>query len=40
MAANTAYLAPGEGETIFSVSASPIKFGAGALAELGADAAV
>ena len=38
MAANTAYLAPGEGETVFAVSSSPIKFGAGALRELGADA--
>ncbi|MCC7215138.1 MAG: iron-containing alcohol dehydrogenase [Burkholderiales bacterium] len=38
MSANPAYLAPGEGETVFSVSASPIKFGAGALRELGADA--
>ena len=38
MAANTTYLAPGEGETVFSVSASPIKFGVGALGELGADA--
>mgnify|MGYP003445837192 CR=1 FL=1 len=38
MAANTTYLAPGEGETVFSVSASPIKFGVGALRELGADA--
>ncbi len=38
MAANTGYLAPGDGETIFSVSSSPIKFGAGALRELGADA--
>jgi alcohol dehydrogenase class IV len=36
--ANAVYLSPGEGETIFSVSSSPIKFGAGALAELGADA--
>ena len=38
MSASTPYLAPGEGETIFSVSASPIKFGPGALAEVGADA--
>ena len=38
MSANATYLAPGQGETIFSVSSSPIKFGAGALAELGADA--
>jgi alcohol dehydrogenase class IV len=34
----TEYLAPGEGETVFTVSSSPIKFGAGALRELGADA--
>jgi len=32
------YLAPGEGETVFTVSATPIKFGVGALRELGADA--
>jgi alcohol dehydrogenase class IV len=38
MSANAVYLAPGQGETIFSVSSSPIKFGAGALAELGLDA--
>lgn len=38
MAANTTYLAPGEGETVFSVSAAPIKFGPGALREVGADA--
>lgn len=38
MSATTPYLAPGEGETIFSVSSSPIKFGPGALAEVGADA--
>ncbi len=38
MATNPGYLAPGEGETVFAVSASPIKFGAGALRELGADA--
>ncbi len=38
MSANAVFLAPGEGETVFSVSASPIKFGAGALRELGADA--
>ena len=38
MSANAVYLAPGQGETVFSVSASPIKFGAGALAELGTDA--
>lgn len=38
MAANTTYLGPGEGETVFSVSAAPIKFGPGALRETGADA--
>lgn len=38
MSANAVYLAPGQGETVFSVSSSPIKFGAGALAELGMDA--
>lgn len=38
MSANAVFLAPGEGETIFSVSAAPIKFGVGALGELGADA--
>jgi alcohol dehydrogenase class IV len=38
MSSNTTYLSPGEGETVFSVSASPIKFGVGALSELGADA--
>jgi alcohol dehydrogenase class IV len=38
MSANAVYLSPGAGETVFSVSASPIKFGAGALRELGADA--
>ena len=32
------YLAPGEGETVFTVSSTPIKFGVGALRELGADA--
>jgi alcohol dehydrogenase class IV len=36
--ANASYLVPGAGETVFSVSSSPIKFGAGALRELGADA--
>jgi len=36
--ANATFLAPGEGETVFAVSASPIKFGPGALRELGADA--
>jgi len=38
MSANAAFLSPGQGETVFAVSASPIKFGAGALSELGADA--
>jgi hydroxyacid-oxoacid transhydrogenase len=38
MSANAIFLSPGEGETVFSVSASPIKFGPGALRELGADA--
>ena len=38
MSANAVYLAPGQGETVFSVSSSPIKFGAGALAEIGQDA--
>ncbi|MCC7328008.1 MAG: iron-containing alcohol dehydrogenase [Burkholderiales bacterium] len=38
MSANASYLAPGEGETIFSVNSAPIKFGAGALGEVGADA--
>lgn len=37
MSAST-FLSPGEGETVFSVSSAPIKFGAGALRELGADA--
>jgi len=32
------YLATGEGETVFAVSSVPIKFGPGALRELGADA--
>jgi len=38
MSANTTFLAPGEGETVFTVSSAPIKFGAGALSEVGADA--
>jgi alcohol dehydrogenase class IV len=38
MSANSTYLSPGDGETIFSVSSVPIKFGPGALRELGADA--
>ncbi len=38
MSANASFAAPGEGETVFTVSSAPIKFGAGALSELGADA--
>jgi alcohol dehydrogenase class IV len=38
MSANAVFLSPGQGETVFAVSAAPIKFGAGALSELGADA--
>jgi alcohol dehydrogenase class IV len=38
MSANPTYLAPGDGETVFAVSSVPIKFGPGALRELGADA--
>jgi hydroxyacid-oxoacid transhydrogenase len=38
MSSNPGYLAPGEGETVFAVSSVPIKFGPGALRELGADA--
>jgi hydroxyacid-oxoacid transhydrogenase len=38
MTASTAIPAPAEGETIFTVNSVPLKFGAGALAELGADA--
>ncbi|MFO1198538.1 MAG: hydroxyacid-oxoacid transhydrogenase [Burkholderiaceae bacterium] len=38
MSANPTYFAPGSGETVFSVSAAPIKFGPGALRELGDDA--
>jgi len=38
MSTNTTYLAPGEGETVFAVTSSPIKFGPGALREIGADA--
>ncbi|MBW6493176.1 MAG: iron-containing alcohol dehydrogenase [Burkholderiaceae bacterium] len=38
MSANASFLTPGAGETVFSVSSSPIKFGPGALRELGADA--
>lgn len=38
MATNSTYFATGEGETVFSVNAAAIKFGVGALRELGADA--
>ena len=38
MSMSETYLKPGEGETVFSVNPSPIKFGAGALRELGSDA--
>ena len=38
MSNSTTFFAPGEGETVFSVSAAPIKFGPGALREIGADA--
>ena len=38
MSTNATFLAPGEGETVFSVSSTPIKFGPGALREVGADA--
>ena len=38
MSANMTFLSPGEGETVFTVTPAPIKFGAGALRELGADA--
>ncbi len=38
MSANATFLTPGEGETVFSVGSVPIKFGPGALRELGADA--
>lgn len=38
MSANSAFMKPGEGETVFTVSSSPIKFGAGALGEIGMDA--
>jgi hydroxyacid-oxoacid transhydrogenase len=38
MSTNTGFLRPGEGETVFSVNAAPIKFGVGALGEVGADA--
>ena len=39
MPTTAGFLKPGEGETVFSVSTSPIKFGPGALRELGDDAA-
>lgn len=38
MTTSAGFFAPGEGETVFSVASSPIKFGAGALRELGDDA--
>ena len=38
MSTNTSFLKPDEGETVFSVNAAPIKFGVGALGEVGADA--
>ena len=38
MSANPTYLTPGQGETVFAVSSVPIKFGPGALRELGDDA--
>jgi hydroxyacid-oxoacid transhydrogenase len=38
MPANSSYFVSGEGETVFSVSSVPIKFGPGALREVGADA--
>jgi alcohol dehydrogenase class IV len=38
MSANASGVAPGEQESVFTVSAAPIKFGAGALREVGADA--
>jgi len=38
MSANMTFLSPGEGDTVFTVNPAPIKFGAGALRELGADA--
>ena len=38
MSASSPYFVPGEGETVFSVSSVPIKFGPGALREIGADA--
>ncbi len=38
MSTNAGFLKPGEGETVFSVNSAPIKFGVGALGEVGADA--
>jgi alcohol dehydrogenase class IV len=38
MSTNAVYLSPGQGETVFTVSSVPIKFGVGALGEVGADA--
>lgn len=38
MSSNTTFHAPGEGDTVFAVNSSAIKFGVGALRELGADA--
>jgi alcohol dehydrogenase class IV len=38
MSANMTFFAPGEGDTVFTVNPAPIKFGAGALREIGADA--
>ena len=38
MSTSNVYFSPGEGETVFTVSSTPIKFGVGALRELGADA--
>jgi alcohol dehydrogenase class IV len=38
MSANMTFLSPGEGDTVFTVNPAPIKFGVGALRELGADA--
>ena len=38
MATNNPFCAPGEGDTVFAVNSSAIKFGVGALRELGADA--
>lgn len=38
MSTNTTFFCPGEGETVFAVNSSAIKFGVGALRELGDDA--